>query len=150
MPRSLRSGAGDYAPANRGRRVRLAGARTRLAGRLAGAVIGCSALALLGPLPGWAGQAAAAVTSVSPDAAVTINGPAVALKVTKPGKTAKLTFSGKAGQSVSEDLANVSTSNGCADLILTEPGGATLDSANECGVNGTSMGLGPDILPSTV
>jgi hypothetical protein len=121
----------------------------RLVGRLAGAVIGCSALALLAPLPGWAGQAAAAVTSVSPNATVTINGPAVALKVTKPGKAAKLTFSGKAGQSVSEDLANVDTTNGCADLSLLEPGGATLDSANECGVNSTSMGLGPDTLPAT-
>jgi large repetitive protein len=149
MPRSLRSSGGNYTPANRVQRVRLAGTRTRLAGRLTGAFIGCSTLALLGPVPGWAGQASAAVTGVSPDATVTINGPAVALKVTKPGKAAKLTFSGKAGQRVSEDLADVNTSDGCADLSLLEPGGATLDSNNECGVNGTSMGMGPDTLPST-
>jgi hypothetical protein len=121
-----------------------------MTGRLAGAATGCAALALLGLLPGWASQAeAAAVTGVTAgsSATVTINGPTVPLRVTKSGQTAKVTFKGKFGQTVSEVLTGLKTSdNGCANLYLLEPGGATLDHAGTCG-NGNLIGVGPDTLP---
>ena len=125
-----------------------------MTGRLAGTAAGCAALALLGLLPGWASQAAAAaVTGVTASSAgtVTINGPTVPLHVTKAGQTAKVTFKGKFGQSVSEILTGLKTTDdGCADLFLIEPGGATLDSTRVCG-NGSVMAVGPDSLPvSTV
>ncbi len=150
MSRSLISGADTYSPSDRTRRGRPAGFQARMTGRLAGAATGCAALALLGLLPGWASQAAAAaVTGVtaSSGSTVTINGPAVPLQVTRAGQTAKVTFKGKFGQSVSEVLTGLKTTDdGCADLNVIEPGGATLDSGRVCG-NGTPMGVGPDNLP---
>jgi hypothetical protein len=57
------------------------------------------------------------------------------------------TFTGKAGQTVSEILTGLDVSdNGCANLYLIEPGGATLDHAGTCG-NGHLIGVGPDNLP---
>jgi hypothetical protein len=116
-----------------------------MTGRLAGAA-GCTALVLLGSA---SQTAAAAVTGVAAGsgATVTINGPTVPLQVTKAGQTAKVTFKGKFGQSVSEILTGLKTTDdGCADLFLIEPGGATLDSTRVCG-NGSVMAVGPDTLP---
>jgi hypothetical protein len=121
-----------------------------MTGRLAGAAAGCTALVLLGLLPGWANQAAAAAVTgvtVSSSGTVTINGPAVPLRVTKAGQAAKVTFKGKFGQTISEVFTGLKTSdNGCANLYLIEPGGATLDHAGTCG-NANPIGIGPDNLP---
>ena len=150
MSRCPMSRADTYSPAGRARRAGPARFAARMTGRLAGTAAGCAALALLGLLPGWASQAAAAaVTGVTASSAgtVTINGPAVPLRVARAGKAAKVTFKGKFGQTVSEVLTGLKTSdNGCANLYLIEPGGATLDHNGTCG-NGSTITIGPDTLP---
>ncbi len=79
---------------------------------------------------------------------VKINGPSEPLKVTRRGQGVARTFTGKTGQKVSEVLSQLDTSdNGCADLFLIEPSGATLDSGRACG-NGATIAIGPDTLPT--
>ena len=80
---------------------------------------------------------------------ITVNGPQQPLKVTRYGQAVARTFSGTAGESVSEVLSQINTTDGCAGLSLIEPSGATLDSAGGCGVNGSSITVGPDNLPAT-
>ena len=76
-----------------------------------------------------------------------MNGPSEPLKVTRYGQAVWRTFTGKAGQTVSEVLTGLDTSdNGCANLYLIEPGGATLDHNGTCG-NGSTITIGPDTLP---
>ena len=77
-----------------------------------------------------------------------VNGPIEPLKVTRYGQAVWRTFTGKAGQKVTEVLKELDTSdNGCANLYLIEPSGATLDHAGACG-NGSTITIGPDTLPT--
>ena len=79
---------------------------------------------------------------------IKVNGPSEPMTVTRRGQGVRRTFLGKAGQSVSVVLSQLDTSdNGCADLFLIEPGGATLDSGRACG-NGATITIGPDTLPA--
>ena len=119
----------------------------------------CAALVLLGAPPSWAVQAGGShVIRMSTGAGsgagsscctVKVNGPSVTMSVTHRGTSATRTFTGKAGQSVSEVLTGLKTSDdGCATLTLTGPGHAAVDQNSGCG-NGTAIGVGPDVLPTS-
>jgi hypothetical protein len=159
MPYSLRTVTDRDTGSGCARRRRLPGWRPRRAcfAALAGAT--CAALVLLGAQPGWAAPAGASQftgTSVTsrPGATgscctVRINGPSVKMSVSKRGTSAKRTFKGKSGQSVSEVLTGLRTSDdGCATVSLTGPGHAAVDQNGGCG-NGSAIGVGPDVLPTT-
>jgi hypothetical protein len=159
MHYSLRTITDRDVGSGRARRGRLPGWRPRRAGFAVLAGVACAALVLLGAEPGWALQAGASQVSGASIAArpgatgscctVRINGPSVKMSVKHRGTSAKRTFKGKAGQSVSEVLTGLKTSdNGCATLSLIGPGHAAVDQNSGCS-NGSAIGVGPDILPTS-